>query len=502
MGLQNIDDIKKPPIDNNFKLNNNKNNINVFVLDYYRCLDTLDYDPSVDENGEDNEEEDTIDNLFSEEKQKELSYTQPMLIKTFGILESGHAITINLKGFQPFFYVLIPNEWNKIQYNAFIAALKKAVYYKYKDHLIKTQLVMRKPFTEFTGDDQFKFLKLYFKNKESYDTFARKLNSPLRIDGLMENKPHKYDLYEANIEPILKLIHLTKIKPASWIQIPKDIYQIIKNNKKTVTTDFEITLSWDQIKPLDKFGNAPLNILSFDIEASSSHGDFPIAKKNYQKLAQDLITLYNEYGITTKRTNIHRLFKIKPKDVLNRIINLVFDDYYNNNGIHQIITESNIKPHHETIDQLTYVICQLFDQFEQKIITLEDIISQITDLFEYNLPSLNLYASTNSHYGLLATEMISQMCLLKKSNNKRYSENCEAVVRLMINMAFDDHLDAFNVNCVYTKKNIKPNPKIIEAIIPFVYSILNDCALFIHKKKNLSIVILLPQMALSIHKTI
>ena len=33
---------------------------------------------------------------------------------------------------------------------------------------------------------------------------------------------------------------------------------------------------------------APLLITSFDIECSSSHGDFPVAKKNYSKVAQDL----------------------------------------------------------------------------------------------------------------------------------------------------------------------------------------------------------------------
>lgn len=487
MSLTNTDDIKRPILDKNFKLNKNNNDINIFVMDYYRCLDTLDYEPPIDENEEsidDGDDDNNADeNLFSEEKQKELSYTQPMLIKAFGMLESRHSITINLKGFQPFFYICIPDEWSKIHYNAFVAALKKAVYYKFKDHLVKAQMVLRKPFSKFTGKDQFKFLKLYFKNKESYDTYVRKLSKPLIIKGLMENKPHKYDLYEANIEPILKFIHLTKIKPVSWIQLPKDTYQITKGNKKTVTTDYEVTLQWDQIKPLDKFGNAPLNILSFDIEANSSHGDFPVAKKTYQKLAQDLITLYNEYGIKGKRNNVHPLLKSAPKSVINNLMNLVFNDYYNNNGIHQINTISNLKPHAETIEQLSYAICQLFELIEQKHLTIDEFVLQLTDLFEYNLPPLDIHKTNNSDYFLLATEITSQMSLLKKSNNKRYLENPQAVVTLMIQMAFDEYLDAFNVNCVYTKKNIKPDPKIIASIVPFIYSILSDCANFIHKKK-------------------
>ena len=35
--------------------------------------------------------------------------------------------------------------------------------------------------------------------------------------------------------------------------------------------------------------SVPYKILSFDIEASSSHGDFPLAKKNYFKLASNIV---------------------------------------------------------------------------------------------------------------------------------------------------------------------------------------------------------------------
>ena len=35
----------------------------------------------------------------------------------------------------------------------------------------------------------------------------------------------------------------------------------------------------------------PLKICSFDIEASSSHGDFPLAKKTYLKLCREVVNL-------------------------------------------------------------------------------------------------------------------------------------------------------------------------------------------------------------------
>ena len=36
------------------------------------------------------------------------------------------------------------------------------------------------------------------------------------------------------------------------------------------------------------------NICSFDIEASSSHGDFPLAQKDYKKLAMDIVDVWEK----------------------------------------------------------------------------------------------------------------------------------------------------------------------------------------------------------------
>ena len=48
---------------------------------------------------------------------------------------------------------------------------------------------------------------------------------------------------------------------------------------------FQITKT---IIPIEKNKIAPILVTSFDIECSSSHGDFPVAKKTYSKVAQDL----------------------------------------------------------------------------------------------------------------------------------------------------------------------------------------------------------------------
>jgi DNA polymerase elongation subunit (family B) len=52
------------------------------------------------------------------------------------------------------------------------------------------------------------------------------------------------------------------------------------------------------VKGIEKDKIAPLVIASFDIECTSSHGDFPVAKKDYKKTAYELLQSFNEGKIT------------------------------------------------------------------------------------------------------------------------------------------------------------------------------------------------------------
>ena len=496
MVLKDLTSIKKPT--NQFTLEKNNNDLEIRMIDYYRCLDTIsktaddddnddkdkdkDGDGSDDDDDDDEEEAEEETNQYSKEKQKELSHTKPLLIKGYGILESGHSITINFQGYLPFFYIKIPDNWERKQCNLLTEYLRKAVYYKYSKHLVKTQIVIRKPFSEFTGNDKFKYLKLYFKNKESYDTYAYKFAKPFKVDGLTKDD-HKYDLFESNIEPIIKFIHLTGIDPSGWVKIPKHQYEIRKD--RTSHTNFEIVMNWDKIQPSNRIDNATLNTVAFDIEADSSHGDFPIGIKDYQKLAQDLITFYNEYGVNTHKKKKHRILRgpMATKKVIKTALSLVFNDNYNNNGINQILTVDNLKPHPETVQQLSYTIMQLFDLCNDQTITNDELIEQVTDIFEYNLPPIDLQSEDSSHYSLLAHEIIMQLFLFNRNKNKQFREAPHGVISMMINLAFNDYFDAFKINCVYTKRNVKPEQSVIDAIVPDICRIIENCAQFVHFKK-------------------
>lgn len=103
-------------------------------------------------------------------------------------------------------------------------------------------------------------------------------------------KLYKYNLFEADFEPLLRFYHDQKIKPSGWIQIKPNTFKLIH---KQSTAQINISCKWNKAIPIQKDILAPVRVASFDIEADSSHGDFPIPRKDCKKLSNQLVVCWN-----------------------------------------------------------------------------------------------------------------------------------------------------------------------------------------------------------------
>ena len=103
-------------------------------------------------------------------------------------------------------------------------------------------------------------------------------------NGYLFNDKSTY-IYEVQIPPLLRYFHIQNISPSGWVSIKNFV---ASENKKT-RCDYELYSSYNNVVGLnDKEDIVPYKICSFDIEASSSHGDFPLAKKGYSKVAMNI----------------------------------------------------------------------------------------------------------------------------------------------------------------------------------------------------------------------
>ena len=228
-------------------------------------------------------------------------------IQMFGINEEGKKASIIVEEYQPFFYVKVDNNWGQTKKTAFYNHLKNKVGKYYEDSIVDCKLIERKKLYGFDAGKKHRFIELKFANVNVYNKVKNLwYHDSIDEDGEKERKLLKngyffenteIELYEANIPPLLRFFHIREVSPSGWIAMPiKKTIQITGTNK-TTSCDYEFVINYKNIIPLNnKEDRVPYKIMSFDIEASSSHGDFPVPIKSYKKLATNIVDYFAKLG--------------------------------------------------------------------------------------------------------------------------------------------------------------------------------------------------------------
>jgi DNA polymerase delta subunit 1 len=224
-------------------------------------------------------------------------------ILIYGVTNNGESVSVNVKGYEPYFYVKPPDEWELYsdkRFNTEVGNLelklrndkyecifkkngneskykKKIISVDYCEHFNGLSMVKKQDFWGFTNNKEFRFIKVSVKSLNLFNSLKYYFGS-LKKEG--------FKLYESNIDPFLRYIHEQDIKPCGWVSITD--YEEYDNETRS---DYSIETYYKNINPIEINNIAPLLIASFDIECTSSHGDFPVSQKDYKKVAQDLVNV-------------------------------------------------------------------------------------------------------------------------------------------------------------------------------------------------------------------
>ena len=209
-------------------------------------------------------------------KAKETIYKKyEMLIHLFGKTEDGNSIHVSVEGFMPYFYVELPDAFRKTQED-FISAFKKKVpknLYEATD----VSYVLKEKLYGYTAKKMFHFMKLSIGSIKGFRALKncflnQKNEANFKMGG------HVCKVYEANLDPMLRFFHLQNIQPCGWVSIDTEYAE-------------ELDVYWTDVVHYSKASKvAPFCVGFWDIECYSSNGDFPLAKKNYTKIANQLFT--------------------------------------------------------------------------------------------------------------------------------------------------------------------------------------------------------------------
>ena len=266
-------------------------------------------------------------------------------IQMFGLNERGETCSLIITDYQPFFYTKVGDQWQYPTAQSFLADIRKKLGKNFADSVLSAELVDHHKLYGFSGGKKSRFVKLTFANLA---TFNRTKNLWYQYDNeTNQRKPKPYsfnqvqlELYESNIPPLLRFFHLQNISPSGWIRVNTLKCQIPL--VKTTTCHFEYICQIKHIKPApEKETRVPYKICSYDIEASSSHGDFPLPKKTYKRLATNLVDAF-ETQYSTQPASLST--PANKKKFLTKGILAAFD-YDKFDNIDPIYTiESHTKP--------------------------------------------------------------------------------------------------------------------------------------------------------------
>ena len=276
-----------------------------------------------------------------------LPYEEYTLI-LYGSTIKGQSVTLKVTGYEPYFYLKIPAKWSKENFKDYIDKLKtvKNEKIKYFDEAEKThkefttsvisedyhghlppdsfEVVKMKDFWGFKNEKTFKFYKIKVKSYTVFNNFKRHFSDKKRTTM-------GFKLYGSNLDPMLRFLHDCNIEPCNWIQIKNGEYTVSESDFSRTQHCFECDYS--VIKALECNNNAPLLVMATDIECTSSHGDFPLAKKDYKKLAVDLVTLARVQRITNDEIReyiINAFFDgklyTKQEKVSRKIVNMLLTE--------------------------------------------------------------------------------------------------------------------------------------------------------------------------------
>ena len=222
-------------------------------------------------------------------------------IQLFGINEKGESCSIIAKDYKPFFYVMVNDNWSIKMKDGFLTHIKDKIGKYYANCITDCKMIKRKKLYGFDNGKEHKFIKLEFSNMASLNK-TKNLWYSSYDDGhhLFKNGYQFYQtdikIYESNIPPLLRFFHIKEISPSGWISLPKKkTLEINQECVKKSHCKYEFEISYKNIIALnDMEVRVPYKICSFDIEASSSHGDFPVPVKTYKKLAINIVDYVNK----------------------------------------------------------------------------------------------------------------------------------------------------------------------------------------------------------------
>lgn len=223
------------------------------------------------------------------------------LISIFGKTEDGKSVCVTTE-FTPYFYIKLPDAKSQTIREVYHVLNKKC-----PECLIGYGLKKAKDVWGFQNNEEFPFMRLDCASLAKRRYISNTLKYPIQL----ARGSTKLKVYEANLDPMLRLMHRTGIESTGWLDTGS---QCVRSYLAHVDIDLFCN-DWSTLTPVKRDDIAPFVVASVDIECMSSTGKFPDADVPGDCCFQIGITLcrfgsdepYEEVCLCFKQTRGHNV---------------------------------------------------------------------------------------------------------------------------------------------------------------------------------------------------
>lgn len=219
------------------------------------------------------------------------------LISIFGKTEDGRSVCVTTE-FTPYFYIKLPDAQT-----ATIKEIYHVINKRCPECLVGYGLKKAKDVWGFQNNEEFPFMRLDCGNVAK----RRHVASTLKYAVQLARGSTKLKVYEANLDPMLRLMHRTGIQSTGWLDTGD---KCVRSHLAHVDIDLFCN-DWTTLVPVKRDDIAPFVVASVDIECNSSTGKFPDADVEGDCCFQIALTLckfgsdvpYEEVCLCYKKTS-------------------------------------------------------------------------------------------------------------------------------------------------------------------------------------------------------
>jgi DNA polymerase delta subunit 1 len=198
----------------------------------------------------------------------------------FGRNAQGQSVAAIAHGFQPEFYVRVPQEvfttvpGGERIVKRFKDELKTQMKFPASDELLSVEFAKMRSLYHFTNGETQTYLHLKFSTKRAFNK-AMNVIKPRKGFGPDAGPPappavlcgsQRWRLYDSQVNPLFRLVHERKIGPADWVHLENPAPVPANPDWRQTSQEIEVSVFYKDITPLEGKGLAPVRVCAFDIE--------------------------------------------------------------------------------------------------------------------------------------------------------------------------------------------------------------------------------------------